>query len=348
MSPKHEPQTSDRRLLLAIAAFVVAAAAGVALLSGLAERGAGGSEGPTAPALATAPREPAPLSAEPASLERPAGPALDENAARFVVDPDADPWQEGVRAYHAGRYDEACAWLAAEVEARPERAEAHYLLGLAAWKSSEPERAVEALERSAVLNPSSIRTYVNLARVRNEGGDYERALRDAERAVEIDPLHAGALYQKARTLANLGRNDEAVELLDEVIARDPGMGHAYNLLGLIGLREGRDRAALDALTLAAERLPDVAFVHNNLGLALERSERAVEAAQAFRRAIELDAGHAAAAVSLARVQSNPPVNLEAIEVASGETSVSPVEEPRAVTDAGAIEVPAGPTAPDLE
>ena len=85
----------------------------------------------------------------------------------------------GHAAYGTRNYREAAACWKAEVEARPERAYGHYMLGLSLWKSGRLEPAEAALRRAAELNPASLRTFLNLSRVLNERGEFEAALEAA-------------------------------------------------------------------------------------------------------------------------------------------------------------------------
>jgi tetratricopeptide (TPR) repeat protein len=330
MPPKnHGP--SDAKLLLAVAAVVVAGAVGIALVAGLtAQREATESERSVKsetkrrPARPVAVRSPSEDTAEPTVARRIVGLTIEDDlsasavtgtgavappATLFEIDPDADFWREGNRAFHRRAYDEAVAWFLADAEARPDRAYTHYMLGLTAWKAGQLDVAVEAMERSAGLNDRSIRTFINLSRIRNDRGEFDGALEAAERALLLDGENATSLYQKARSLYNLDRLEEAVTCLESCILLDAEAGQAHNLLGLIRLRGGDEVTALASFETAAELEPELAYVQNNLGLALEQSGRLAEAAVAFRHAVEVDSGHEAAELSLARVEALIPAGL---------------------------------------
>ncbi|HEY8468317.1 MAG TPA: tetratricopeptide repeat protein [Longimicrobiales bacterium] len=85
---------------------------------------------------------------------------------------------------------------------------------------------------------------------------------------------------------------------------------------LLMIREGRYEEALPPLARATELRPDVARFQNNLGIALERTGHLVEAAQAFRAALEADPGYEKARVSLERVEAR---------VAATTTSPTPLD-----------------------
>jgi hypothetical protein len=264
MAPQNSPRT-DTKLLLSVAGVVVAGAIGIALVAGLAVRREASPVERAAPRAARAstpltPRVAAPAGAPtidevafatPADTAAPAEiPAGDGGSGAIEIDPQADPWREGNRAYHTHEYALAAAYFEADAVARPERAYTAYMLALARWKAADLDGAVEAMERSAALNARSVRTFVNLSRIHNARGDYESARQAAEQALTIQPDHAVAQYQLGRSLYNLGRVEEAVEALETCLTLDPAEADAHNLLGLIRLQRGDDVQALRLSTPA--------------------------------------------------------------------------------------------------
>jgi tetratricopeptide (TPR) repeat protein len=353
MPPKNSPQ-NDSKLLLAVAGMVVAGAVGVALVAGLTVQP---DQAPpeTAKDRVTSPAKKRTIAerdwAQPSvSLESTSKPVpametrpLDEDVARtvesiteaFVIDPEADPWSEGSRAYHERDYVRAAAYFRADAEARPDRAYTHYMLGLALWKSGELDGALEAMERSAAVNDQSIKTFINLARIHNARGEFDGARVASERALTIDGENPTALYQLARSQYNLGRADEAIATLESCIELDQAAAEAHNLLGLVHLQRGDDSGALRSFETAAALKPEVAYIQNNLGLALEQSGRLEEAVMALRRAVEIDENHQAATVSLARIEARLPLEtvdgapaVELAEARPGEAVMPEVDGPQ--------------------
>lgn len=337
---------NDRKLLIGVAAAVVAGVAAIALIAGVQEREAVTANASTA-AAEPASRTVAPSDRVPpqaiddflAAVEsraagstgpaEPAEPAEDEPA--FQIDPDADLEAEGRRAFARGAYDEAAAWFVAATDADGDDAMAHYLLGLSRWKAGDAANAEPSLARSAELNPASIRTWINLSRVRNDVGDYDAALDAARQALAIESDHAQALYLEGRSLRNLGRIDDAVASLERSFELDSENGHVANLLGLIAIERDEPAVAARHLERAAELAPAVAYIRNNLGVALERAGRADEAIAQFRKSVELDPGHAKAAASVARLEplvgTPEPADPVATAVAEATQPVEPTETP---------------------
>jgi len=310
-------EKSDSRLLLWVAGSVVAGAAAIALLAGFAVQ----READEAEAASSRSRpvfQPAPAPVEPArAIETSVGEALlthyDVTAAlpdpveapevrEFTVEPNENFVARALETYEAREFDHAVAYLEAEIAERPQRAWTHYMLGLALWKSGRLNEAAAAMEESAKLGSDSIKTLVNLSRIRNEQGDFEGALEAARAGVEIDPQDASAQFLEGRSLLNLGRVDQAVSSLTASLAIDPDNGYVQNLYGLALMRQGHLDQAVASFERASALEADLAYVRNNLGMALELSGRTADAVAAYRRGVELDPGHGKVAANLARLE----------------------------------------------
>jgi tetratricopeptide (TPR) repeat protein len=211
-------------------------------------------------------------------------------------------WQEGVVAFDAHDYETAGARLQIAAAGRPDDAYVNYLLGLALWKAGHPIEAEEALARSASINGGSIKTWINLARVRMERKDSAGALEAADEALVLDPGSADALHQRGRALAGTGRRDEALETLQQARTAAPDNGYIANTVGHLLLTMGRVDEALPHLEAARDRLPGVAFVRNNLGVAYERKGDLERAVEEYRAAVEAGDSDGKASASLARIE----------------------------------------------
>jgi tetratricopeptide (TPR) repeat protein len=302
MTPQAKKQKEDWKLLLIIGGALVAVVVTIATLARLGSdweaKEAQREVLPAPPAIEeTATAEEPAIAPEAEVVE-----AEPEDEQGFMVDPDADFVALGRSAYNNREWEIAAAYWQAEADARPERAYAHYMLGLSRWKAGELDEAVIALRKAGELNGESIKTFINLSRVLNERGDFEQALEAADQARLIDPEAPTALYLQARSLRNLERIDDAVVALEQTLAFDPEYGHAWNLLGLIDIHRGRDSEAVASLRRAAAHEPDIAYIHGNLGRALELSGSYAEAARSYRAALELDPEHPNAGICLARVE----------------------------------------------
>jgi Flp pilus assembly protein TadD len=258
-------------------ATVLGLLVGGALITGCADE-AKGDGGATQASIATSPVPPVPT-VVPEPTPTPVNGATATAA-----------WKEGVVLFRNGAYMEASDKLKTAVAGKPQDAYRRYLLGLALWKGGDRDGAATSLVESARLDGARSKTWINLARVRNELGDRTGALEAAEKGVELDPTSADALHQKGRALMELNRGDEALVALTTARSLDAGNGYIANTLGLLLIQSGKPAEAIEPLEAAKAALPHIAYVRNNLGVAYERTGKMDEAKIEYLAAV--DAGDA--------------------------------------------------------
>jgi Flp pilus assembly protein TadD len=245
----------------------------------------------------TQPVEPPKPATSTASLQSegplvPATPSTETTVVAEVSNPEPteaemkSAWREGVALFEAKDYAEAAERLTVAVRGRAQDPYAHYLLGLARWKSGDLEGAEGALVTSVGLDATRVKTQVNLARVRMDLAKHAEALEASEAALTLEPGSVPALHQKGRALFALGRHDEGIESLRAAHELAPSDGQVANTYGWILLQLGRPGDSVAPLEKAKELLPTVAYVRNNLGVAYERTSRPGEALAEYRAAVE--------------------------------------------------------------
>jgi tetratricopeptide (TPR) repeat protein len=211
-------------------------------------------------------------------------------------------WTEGVALYEQGDFAGASTKLRIASAGQESNAYRAYLFGLSLWKSGNNDAAEEALVRSATLGSGSIKTWINLARVRMELQDPQGALEAADEALKIDAGSGDALHQRARALAGLERTDEAIGTLEQALTASPENGYIANTLGYVLLRTGHADEAIAYLERARIALPKTDYVRNNLAAAYERTGRVGEAIAEYRSSVEAGDASGKAAASLARLE----------------------------------------------
>jgi tetratricopeptide (TPR) repeat protein len=325
--------TQDTKMIIGVAALVIAGAAGLAALGVHGNRQepeqnqAGerrvvtalpASHEETRPVIQTALTEVEPFFPELPTAE-PEVPACDaaDDGGRIA---------QGLEHWETGTYSLAAACFGDEVEAGSRRPWVHYMLGLSLWKEGSLDRAAEAMTRAGELDDQSIKTFVNLSRIQNDRGAYDEALAAARQALVIEPDNPKAMFLEGRSLRNQGFRDEALQVLRRSVELNPNNGHALNLLGLTLLESDLETEAVPFLDAAAELLPDVPYIFNNLGMARERCGDRYEAKVAYRRAVELDGGAGNGALNLARL--DPDGTFKPLEV--GEEAEPVVEVAEAI------------------
>src|SRR5688572_28275053 len=120
-------------------------------------------------------------------------------------------YEEAESVYASHRYGEATEMFAAYVTRRPGNAWGHYMLGLSAWKAGQLPRAQESFERAIELDPSHVKSLLNLSRVLLELKEPREASERVVAALEIDSTSVDAHRLMGRVHTTLGDSDGALE-----------------------------------------------------------------------------------------------------------------------------------------
>jgi Flp pilus assembly protein TadD len=244
------------------------------------------------PIASTQPSPSPTVTASVPTVETPQPPPIDPKTA----------WKDGVALFQSGDFKNASDHLRVAADVKPQDAYVQYLFGLALWKSGRLDEAESALVQSGTLKGDSIKTWINLARVRCDRQSFDTALEATDKALSLDANSADALHQRGRALGALHRQDEAIESLEKARTLAPDNGYIANTLGYVLLRKGNVPEAVANLEAARDRLPGVAFVRNNLGMAYEKSGDRVKAAEEYRAALQAGDSNGKASASLARIE----------------------------------------------
>ncbi len=217
--------------------------------------------------------------------------------------PEVKPvtYERAESTYSSGDYPEATQLFTLYTEKHPENAWGHFMLGLAAWKSGESDRALSAFDRALELDPTHRKSMYNSSRVLLEKGRSQEALERIEQALSQEPLSTEGLRLLGRAMHQSGKMDEAIEAYRRALTTDERDVWSMNNLGLIYIEQERSSEALGPLARAVQLRSNAPVFQNNLGVALERSGYPVAAAKAYEAAIQVDSSYTKASVALARV-----------------------------------------------
>ena len=161
-----------------------------------------------------------------------------------------------------------------------------------------------AVVLAAALAAQSPEETLRIADRLRRDGDPARALDLLDRAVSAHADRASVHFDRGAVLADLGRYEEAEEALLAGLSLEPSRAEAHLTLAKVLVRDLRFQAALHhvdrfAAMVGEERQGfDGRYVR---GLALRRLDRASEAEKEFRRAVEIEPGHADALFNLGAV-----------------------------------------------
>jgi adenylate cyclase len=149
------------------------------------------------------------------------------------------------------------------------------------------DKATEMLQKTLAMNENDPDALGNFAILYLQKREYDKALDAAERSLMLDPGSAWAMWRYARVLSFSGRPEEAIPLLEKAIRLNPlGPSTFFADLGLSHRLLGRFKEAVAAYKKAIEKSPNDFWYHAHLVVvyaAMGRDEEAREEAAEVMR-----------------------------------------------------------------
>jgi tetratricopeptide (TPR) repeat protein len=218
---------------------------------------------------------------------------------RDPVNPKAaKAFESAMRAVRLGgpeAHDTAKARLKEALDIDPKLWEAHYDLGIIAFRDGEDDLAIDHLTRALAINKDHTPSLLARAEAHRRAGhrrdaraDYEAAVKTAE---EDDPNRRDASARLASMHRDAGEYDEAVAILRETVRVHGVNARIYTELGLIYIQQKRPELAQLVLAKALELDAKDPAIYNALAMLAQRNGKAQEAFQLFDQAVSLDASY---------------------------------------------------------
>jgi len=208
-------------------------------------------------------------------------------------------------AHHqAGRLEQAETIYRAILARDPRNADAHHLLGMAAFQQGDLESASSEIAVAIQIAPSVPPFHNNLGLVFEGLGRREQALAEYECAVRLAPAYPEALANLGKALAEERRFQESLVALHEAVRVRPEFAEAWLRLGCAALGAGALDDAVRAFENALALQPRRVESEVNLSCALKSMGRFAESEAACRRALALKPDLAEAHANLGAVLLN--------------------------------------------
>jgi tetratricopeptide (TPR) repeat protein len=182
--------------------------------------------------------------------------------------------------------------------------------GMDFYKTGKYAEAVTTFSRAAELEPAWFRAQYRLAMAYEAQGKYREAAAAYAKAVALAPDAAidepqdffSAQYNLANSLAQSNQHEAATATYLKLIESLPVPLHTpYYNLGLSYVALGKSREAADAFKKAVEIKPDYAEANYNLGLLASSAEQYAQATDEFRQALKAKPDYAEAHYGLGLV-----------------------------------------------
>lgn len=185
-----------------------------------------------------------------------------------------------------------------------------------AARSAPKPRYAEAEEQyqlAARLAPDDARAFAGLGNVYVDQGKFEDAVKAYQQAIKVKPDYASAYLPLAFSLARLSRYAEAIDVYKQTLKFDATSPEVYNNLSFAYNHSDHFQDAVDASEQAIKLLGETggayklgfqerneirSYAYKNLGNAYSGLKRYDEAANALKKAAEIEPTNAAAHFNL--------------------------------------------------
>ncbi|HEX8500003.1 MAG TPA: tetratricopeptide repeat protein [Pyrinomonadaceae bacterium] len=194
----------------------------------------------------------------------------------------------GAALLEAGLAEEAARELTAAVEAEPANAEAVVLLGRAHLARRDIRAAGRTLEGAVARGVDSAAVYVALAEVYTMSGHPENAIPAMRLAVERDPSNEFYRFRYAMLLTDTRAPKAAVIRLQEALEKFPRSSRLWFALGVAQFTDRRVLEAAQAFRRAVEIEPGFAAALAYLGMTYAEQGQFTEAVPFYEKAIAAD------------------------------------------------------------
>jgi len=194
----------------------------------------------------------------------------------------------GVLAYQTGRYDQAVTAIRHALTLNPLAALFHCNLGLAQTALGQLDAAVASYQQAIRFQPDCAEAHCNLANTYVRRGNRDEAVTHYSQALRLKQHYAEAHCGLGMVLGDQGKRDEAVPHLRQALALNPNYPEAHNNLANILAAQGQVGEAIKHWQEALRIQPSFAVVHNNLANALLQLDKVDEAAASYREALRIN------------------------------------------------------------
>jgi tetratricopeptide (TPR) repeat protein len=196
--------------------------------------------------------------------------------------------------FEQSRFDLAEQEVRRDLEAEPDNATAHALLGLCLAERGEHRQAMWTAQEAVTREPDLPFAHYALASILQDRERLDEASAVIEEAIRLDPKNTNFLAQLASVRFDQGRWQDALEISEQGLRIDPEHVACINFRAMALNKLGRASEARAAIESALARDPLNAVTHANQGWACLQRGDVTHALEHFREALRLDAEFAMA------------------------------------------------------
>lgn len=189
--------------------------------------------------------------------------------------------------YEKEAYDQAVEDIARAMKIDSNNLRAHHLLADVYLDSYQSARALQTMQRAAMLYPDSINTKLKLSEFQLILKQYDGALQTLGEIMEIRPGDPEALFMLGMVYRDQGKTKEAIGAFQSAVERNPDMTEAWVILGDL-MDRTKNPLALQYFDNAIRVDPkNIAALHAK-AYYLQNNDRLTEALDIYKQIHALD------------------------------------------------------------
>lgn len=162
------------------------------------------------------------------------------------------------------------------------------------------EEALAELDRAIQMEPNSDSILIHRGEIHAHLRHYDQSLEDLNKAIEIDPDNSWAFIHLCKTYRSLKRKEDALSAIEKAIEVDPQNAYAFYMRGVIHRQMENYTEALEDLRQSIQIDKDIeSLAELEVGKVLQEKQSYKQAAEAYRRVIEIEPANGSAWEGLA-------------------------------------------------
>jgi protein O-GlcNAc transferase len=205
----------------------------------------------------------------------------------------AELFGQALQLHQAGNLDQAESLYRQILQADPDHADAHHLVGVVAYQKGDHALSIAEIAKALALKPNYAFAHCNFANALLAQGKPVEAIAHFRQALVLEPDYPEAHYNLGNTLLKEGKVDEAIDSYRQALRINPNLVTAGQLAetcnhvaDALARQQRLDEADLyfrEALQLK----PDFAEAHFNLGNLKQVQSKNDEAITCYRQALAI-------------------------------------------------------------
>jgi len=175
------------------------------------------------------------------------------------------------------------------LELKPDMKGAHFFLGNIKLRGEQYADAAAEFEQESNLTPDNDSVWFNLGTAYSKAGQDEKAIAAFEKVGAINPTRSDAYMQMADVYERRNDRAKAEEMYQKVIALDPtNAARSFYNMGVHAWNESKDKEAAQAFRKSVEIDPSYAPAHKELARVLTKLQDFQGAVQHYQEYLKLN------------------------------------------------------------